>query len=187
MKLSINMQLLLLILFCIAANFLVEVDSSRAMFNEWKTSFRKKFKDVDEEHKAYTNFLHNKDKVMKHNERFDRGEVSFKLRNNKRDDLSLEEKRASMNGFVMPQADAENLDALETELQALGAPPLLNRTFTALKLPTLLKSQSLLRTVYPPAPLSLDYRTLGYVTAVRDQGELLNDVIKFAVHSNIHR
>lgn len=77
--------------------------------------------------------------VESHNEKFEKGELFYKLKVNSRAILSSEEKNAFMNG-LNPQIEA--------------------------KLATQISQPS-----FPPAPESLDYRQLGYVTEVYDQGD----------------
>jgi hypothetical protein len=93
------------------------------------------------------NFANTLIEVEEHNKKFEKGEVTFMLKPNSRAVLSLREKRASMNGLTFDKDVIETLKVVQGRADPVEQP------------------------IFPPAPDSLDYRKLGYVTEVVDQGE----------------
>lgn len=116
-------------------------------------NFKKSFKSSAKEQKAFKKFLANCDSIEKHNEKFERKEASFKLRTNSRGDLELEEKQAYMNGLSLTTAESKKLIAMGKKFKD--------------------KSSVGFDSPFPEAPDSLDYRELGYVTEVVDQGKAI--------------
>jgi hypothetical protein len=94
------------------------------------------------------NFANTVLEVEEHNIKYAHGEVSFMLKENSRAVLSLEEKRASMNGLTFEKKAINFINQNETTEKQTIQPE------------------------FPPAPDSLDYRKYGYVTDVVDQGEV---------------
>lgn len=99
------------------------------------------------------NFAQTYQIVKAHNAKYEKGEVSFALVLNSRAILSLEEKRAYMNGLAFNKEESDKyklkIDAVEGrsdgETEGLG--------------------------MFRPLPENLDYRKLGYVTEVVEQGK----------------
>lgn len=79
---------------------------------------------------------------------FQNGKVDFKLQVNSRADLSLKQKETLLNGLYFPSVEGEGL-ILDFSILSRAN-----------------KEES-----FSPAPKSLDYRKMGYVTEVVDQGE----------------
>jgi cathepsin L len=89
-------------------------------------------------------------KIDEHNQRFEEGEELYKMRINKFALLSFQEKKTYLGGFTVSRKSSQGFDGkakASDEIQPLPQPS------------------------FPPAPDSLDYRKLGYVAPVRDQGE----------------
>lgn len=100
--------------------------------------------------RAFENVKKQIDEVERHNKQYDDEEASFKMRCNSRADLTVEEKQAFMNGLALTQQESENIKKHKLRVQS--------------------KANTVRQTSFPPAPLRLDYRELGYVTEVVDQG-----------------
>lgn len=100
--------------------------------------------------RAFENVKKQIDEVERHNKKYDDEEASFKMRCNSRADLTVEEKQAFMNGLALSQQESENIKNHKLRVQA--------------------KANTVRQASFPPAPPRLDYRELGYVTEVVDQG-----------------
>lgn len=96
--------------------------------------------------------------VNDHNKRFKRGEVSFTCRPNSRAVLTTEEKRFYTNGLAFDENKSKDYHSKINNIEGRTEP----------------KPQP----KFPQAPESLDYRKLGYVTEVVDQGEHFLDFSK---------
>lgn len=105
---------------------------------------------------AFTNFVDEYLEVEAHNVKFAAGNVSFSLRCTSRADLTVEEKRAYMNGFALTASDSLNLQAMKNAVQGKSG---------------FVPREPEPQPEFPPAPDSLDYRDYGYVTEVVDQGD----------------
>lgn len=83
--------------------------------------------------------------VNEHNEKFEKGEIPFALKLNSRAIFSVEQKRSTMNGLVLMDSDS-GVNSVTTKAES-EIPPSLQ------------------------APPSLDYRKLGYIAEIVDQGK----------------
>lgn len=119
----------------------------------FKIEFNKTQTDgFEEDFEAFDNFMETWILVKEHNKMFLNGEVSFELQVDSRADLSFEKKQILLNGLYFPSAEIEDL--------------ILQQSFA---------SRADREMSFPPAPNSLDYRALGYVTEVVDQGRNSKD------------
>ncbi|XP_066994144.2 cathepsin L [Anabrus simplex] len=114
-------------------------------WNTFKLQHRKKYTSPTEEKFRMKIFMENRNKIAKHNARFERGEVKYKLGLNKYGDMLHHEFTSALNGF--------------------------NRTYKE-ELRKSLKIQG--ATFITPAnvelPSAVDWREHGAVTPVKDQG-----------------
>jgi len=121
-------------------------DIIKEEWNAFKLEFKKHYHDDVEERFRFKIFNENRHKIAKHNQLYSTGKVSYKLGLNKYADMLHHEFRETMNGYNF---------TLRT---------LLRRHSDELKGATFI----------PPAhvtvPKSVDWRTRGAVTAVKDQG-----------------
>ena len=113
-------------------------------FNEWyefKETNGKSYGSVEEERFRFMIFLANKERINEHNRRYELGQHSYKLKLNKFADLMTEEFAAVMNGY-------------RQEDKVRGEAPTHIRLAPEIELPS-----------------SIDWRTKGAVTPVKDQGQ----------------
>lgn len=120
-------------------------DVMKEEFEQFKLAHDKKYESEVEESFRMKIFLDNRHKIAKHNQRYERGEVSYKLGMNHFGDLLHQEFRKTMNGFK------------HSRLLELGADIAAEAS-----------------TFIPPAnvqlPSKVDWRTAGAVTPVKNQG-----------------
>lgn len=119
-------------------------------FTNWKQLNVKLYDNKTMENEAYVNYVANKRAIDEHNVKYASGEVSYARAVNKYADWSIERKRKWLNGFrlntTVQQAWEDYLGLREgqaTQAQVQGRAEL---------------------------PDSIDWRTLGYVNPVQDQG-----------------
>lgn len=125
--------------------------SFKTILQTSQIDFNKTFGILNVERMAYTNFIADYNAVEKHNIGFDKGTESFNLKVNSRAEFDLEEKRKFMSGFTFTNNDDD--DSIYLNLKVIGkAYPEPQPYFQS------------------KAPAKLDYRELGYVTEVVDQG-----------------
>lgn len=110
-------------------------------FNTWKVKHNKTYGNSSQESVAFTNYITDKNAIEKHNHRYDLGEETFRRELNKYSDWSLKQKEGSLNGFTFNGTD---LPAYENV------------------------HGSEMERVDPPA--QIDWREMGYVTPIQDQG-----------------
>ena len=142
-----KMKSIVLLLFCLlcvcVGNRLMDLN-----FNQWKQLNVKLYDNKTMENDAYVNYVANKRDIDEHNMKYAKGEVTFARAINQYADWSIERKRKWLNGFrlntTVEQAYEDYLGLSkrrEGQVQARA------------ELPDL-----------------IDWRTLGYVTPVQDQG-----------------
>ena len=113
-------------------------------FQEWdefKKAHGKSYESEEEERLRFTVFHVNKNMINEHNRRYELGQHSYKLKLNKFADLMTEEFAAMVNGYRQHQ-------------KVRGEAPTHLPLASEVKLPT-----------------SIDWRTKGAVTPVKDQGQ----------------
>lgn len=110
-------------------------------FNQWKLQHNKTYLSSRHESVAFTNYITDKNQIEKHNERYDLGRETFRRKLNKFSDWSLKQKQASLNGFTF---NGTNL------------PPYENNPGSELE--------------RAETPTQIDWRELGYVNPIQDQG-----------------
>lgn len=118
-----------------------------------KGEFNKTYTDFETSLKSFNNFKDAYQNVEAHNLKFASKETSFLQKCSSRAELSAAERQAFMNGFILTTAESKKLAALRDSVKSKEAPEP--------------------QPSFPPAPDSLDYRELGYVAEVVDQGENL--------------
>lgn len=143
-----SIVLILFTLLCVCfGNRLMEFD-----FNHWKKLNVKLYDNKTMESEAYAYFVANKHAIDEHNFKYAKGEVSFARAVNKYADWSIELKRKWLNGFVL------NTTVKQAYEDYLG----------------LSKSHVAQVEARAELPDFVDWRKLGYVTPVQDQGTLIN-------------
>lgn len=110
-------------------------------FSSWKVQHNKTYKNSTEESVAFTNYITDKNAIDKHNKRYNEGKESFLRVLNKFSDMSLKQKEGSLNGF----------------------------TFNGTDLPPYQNIPGLDMERLDP-PTEIDWRAMGYVGPVQDQG-----------------
>ena len=117
-------------------------------FNRWKQLNVKLYDNKTVENEAYGNYVANKRAIDEHNIKYAKGEVTYARAINKYADWSIERKQRWLNGFVL------NTTTRQAYEDYLGLDMHREADVEArLELPDL-----------------VDWRTLGYVTPVQDQG-----------------
>ncbi|XP_050296021.1 cathepsin L isoform X2 [Anthonomus grandis grandis] len=130
------------ILGCQAVSFF---DLVREQWNAFKVQHNKSYESETEERFRMKIFMDNAHKVAKHNQRFEKGEVTFKLGLNKYADLLHHEFVSLLNGF--------------------------NRTKNGIvKGSDRLESATFIPPAHVTLPDTVDWREHGAVTPVKDQG-----------------
>jgi cathepsin L len=140
------MKILIVLLAAVAAaNAISLLDVIREEFHAFKLRHGKKYDDETEERFRFKIFAENRHKIAIHNQKYEKGEVSYRLSENKYTDLLHHEFINTMNGFNRSNALLKG-----TERKFEGA------------------------TFIEPAnvviPTSVDWRELGAVTPIKDQG-----------------
>jgi len=110
-------------------------------WEEWKLKFGKSYSSDTEEHFRRKIFTHNKDKVERHNQRADKGKHTYYLAINRFADQLSTEVRGTMNGFKQREGNHSRVGAKFIPQTNIGS-----------------------------LPEEVDWRTLGAVTPVKDQG-----------------
>lgn len=144
----ISEKMKLLLVFCtfLAAGHAISFfDLVLEEWNTFKIQHSKKYASNTEEKFRMKIFMENKNKIAKHNARFIKGEVSYKLGLNKYGDMLHHEFASVVNGFN------------RTHNNKLGA--------------TLaIKGSTFISPANVEAPHDVDWREQGAVTAIKDQG-----------------
>lgn len=91
--------------------------------------------------------MENRHKIAKHNQRYEQGLVTYKLGLNKYADMLHHEFAATLNGFNKTQSKVHNVRELKNVKGATFIPP-----------------------ANVEVPKEIDWRELGAVTPVKDQG-----------------
>lgn len=132
-------------------SYLFYVCSSKVKENDfinWKLMNTKVYVDKAAENEALGNFVANKRAIDENNMKYAKGEVSFARAVNKYSDWSLERKRRWLNGFV------SNKTTKQAYEDYMG----------------LAKDSEKEVEIRTELPEFVDWRTLGYVSPVQDQG-----------------
>ncbi|XP_044317675.1 LOW QUALITY PROTEIN: cathepsin L [Drosophila rhopaloa] len=143
MRAAVLLPLLALLAGAHAVSF---AESITEEFRAFKLEHRKHYKGETEESFRLKIFNENKHKIAKHNQQFAKGKVSFKMAVNKYADMLHHEFRQLMNGFNY---------TLQKELRSA------DESF---------KGVTFISPAHVTLPKSVDWRTKGAVTAVKDQG-----------------
>ncbi|XP_014215152.1 cathepsin L1-like [Copidosoma floridanum] len=117
--------------------------------DEWelyKLQYNKNYESPTEEKKRFKIFMDNRQKIVRHNKRYEQGLVTFSMAMNKFGDMTVCEFSSKVNGFVMSRRSANFADESE------GAAYLEPANVGSL-------------------PDHVDWRDKGAVTPVKDQGE----------------
>jgi len=136
-------SLVLLSIFIYAVNSITFIDLVLEEWETWKQTHSKAYESHTEEKFRLKIFMENKGKVERHNRQAQKGKHSFTLSMNKYGDLLNHEFRTLLNGYKQRPVNATK--------------PFLGATF--LKNPH-----------FEKLPKKVDWRKLGAVTPVKDQG-----------------
>lgn len=101
------------------------------------------YKNDCEEKLAREIFLNGKKEIDEHNEKYDKGEVPFSRKIWKKSDLSREERKETMEGFVVPAFEYGDIVVRPRAVTTLPS--------------------------YPPGPPSINYMDQGVVGPIKDQ------------------
>lgn len=112
-----------------------------------KAKYRKNYKSARDEKKAMDNFFRQKEDIDEHNRKYELGEVSFKRALWKKSDLTNEERKRELEGFIEPEYEFEDF-LVEERAITTG-----------------------IESYYPPGPPSIDFNQQGFVTPIKDQGD----------------
>lgn len=129
------------------ANAVSFVDIVKEEWRTYKLSHSKKYDSEVEEKFRMKIFMENKHKIAKHNQKYAQGLVSYKLSVNKYADLLHHEFANIMNGFNRSTSHSTGLNAIRKENGVTFISP-----------------------ANVELPKSVDWRTAGAVTPVKDQG-----------------
>lgn len=129
---------------CVGNRF-VELD-----FNKWKQLNAKEYASKPQEQEAYGYFMQDKRAIDEHNKKYAKGEVSFIRAVNKYSDWSPDKKQHWLNGFLLNTTAKE---AYEDYFRLAQDHESKKKVQERLELPDL-----------------VDWRILGSVTPVQDQG-----------------
>ncbi|CAH0720286.1 unnamed protein product, partial [Brenthis ino] len=124
-------------------------DLVREEWNAFKLEHKKEYESEVEERFRMKIFAENKHKVAKHNQRYERGQVSFRLATNKYADMLPHEFVHTMNGFNRTVKHNK-------ALYGKGAAE---------------RGATFLAPANAQPPVQVDWRALGAVTEVKDQGK----------------
>jgi len=144
------MKLLILLAFVAAANAISFLDVSKEEWNDFKARHNKKYSDTGEEKLRYKIYLENRHKIAKHNTRYHKKDVSYRLDLNKYADMLHTEFVRTLNGFNRTR-DHEN--------SVYGG------TFKEVEEPV-----TFIGAANVELPGDIDWREKGAVTPVKDQG-----------------
>ncbi|CAH2085097.1 unnamed protein product [Euphydryas editha] len=144
------MKCLAVLLVVVAAvNAVSFFDLVREEWNAFKLEHRKSYESETEERFRMKIFAENKHKIAKHNQRFERGQVTYRLAPNKYSDMLHHEFVHTMNGFNRTAKHNKGLYSKGHEVR--GA------TFIS--------------PAHVSVPDQVDWRSQGAVTDVKDQGK----------------
>ncbi|CAD7089017.1 unnamed protein product [Hermetia illucens] len=115
-------------------------------WNAFKAQHKKAYSDDTEEKFRMKIFVENKHKIAKHNQRYERGEVSYKLGLNKYADMLHQEFVRTLNGF--------NSSAVSAKLTGGRREP----------------GVTFISPAHVELPTTVDWRSKGAVTPIKDQG-----------------
>lgn len=140
------MKILIILLACIAATSALSfIDVIKEEWHAFKLRHKKQYTSETEETFRLKIYAENRHKIAKHNQLYDLGKVTYRLAENAFTDMLHHEFVNTMNGF--------------------------NRTNTILKgVENKLEGASFIEPANVRIPDSVDWRTLGAVTPVKDQG-----------------
>ncbi|KAJ6642017.1 Cathepsin L, partial [Pseudolycoriella hygida] len=140
-------KLMTVLLVAIVAVHSMEIDVDYVTESEWilfKTTHDKSYETEGEETTRKLAFMENKRLIAEHNEKFERGEVTYEMGLNEYSDMSAEEFNRVMNGFIL-----RNSSSLDTESGRTTFIPPANVEI----------------------PNSFDWGLYGAVTGVKNQGK----------------
>lgn len=135
----------------VAITVVHSTDMYEVIEEEWslfKTQFNKLYKDAKEEAFRKTVYLENKLNIARHNKLYENGEETYQLEMNHFGDLMSHEFAKQMNGF-------------KQNLKMVGG----DTNFTDDEAVTFMTPENVV------IPKSVDWRTKGYVTPVKNQGQ----------------
>jgi len=110
-------------------------------FDTWTKLYRKEYDSIEEKIMRFTVWLNNLRYVNQHNLEYSLKKHSYRLALNEQSDMSINEVRSTMNGYMMSRP--RNITSVERFHPSH----------------------------YPQVPQSVDWREKGYVTEVKNQGQ----------------